>query len=155
MRGVTIKALAEDLAISKVALNNRIKSEGWQERLLRDGNKFLIPSDLENELRRIYADRAPRPREAPLHQAPQNEDVIALLREELQAKDEQIHNLTSLLDKMTDDNAQLHKMIREQNAITYKLIGGNTETAEAEAEPEQIIRAEKKSRVNFIRWLHR
>ena len=47
----TIKQLADELGISKQALNKRIDNLGCRNQMSKNGNQWLIPESLENTLK--------------------------------------------------------------------------------------------------------
>ena len=106
----TIKELSEELGVSKVAISNKIKSNGLKERMVKQGNTYYLDSELEAEVIGLFknsrkqnnetsADETPEQRP---NSEPQSDMVewlksqIEELNNQLKAKDRQIENLQAL-----------------------------------------------------------
>lgn len=144
MAMVTIKELSEQIGVSKVAISTKIKQRNLSDRLVKDGNRYLLDEELVKELTALFEKRESQktePTEKPcVFETPTDNDIIRLLEAELKSKDEQIAKLTEVIDKMTDESREYRKMIQQNNAIIFKLTGG-----EESQEEEPIILEDEKT----------
>lgn len=103
---LTVKDLASEIGVSKVAISKKIERLGLKDKLIKDGNRFVMPDDIADQIRASYqyrtaSDTAPCATDA--HQestAPGAEiyaDVIQVLKDQLAEKDKQIERLQVLL----------------------------------------------------------
>ena len=90
----TIKQLADEIGISKQALNKRIDKLGCRNQLSKNGNQWLIPESLENRLKSEFTDN----QQQPTKQQPVDILVDTLLKQ-LEEKDKQIETLMRTLDQ--------------------------------------------------------
>ncbi len=114
----TIKQLADELGISKQALNKRIDNLGCRNQLSKNGNCWLIPESLENTLKNSFQ----QPNRQPTNQQPVDILVDTLLKQ-LEAKDRQIESLSLALDQSQKLHAiaeQKLKAIEEKEPPTKK-----------------------------------
>lgn len=105
MQTITVKDLATELDISKVAVNKKIESLGMKGKLIKDGNRYLIPAEVADAVRTSYKYKTPRQTktEDTRADATRNEDpgiyadIIAVLKAQLEEKDKQIERMQLLL----------------------------------------------------------
>lgn len=132
----TIKEVADTLNLSKVAVTNKLKELQLYDQLITDGNRKLIPLEVEEELLNAYKHRARRQTTAEPKQerrtrnSTANDEIIAILREQLQAKDRLIENLT-------EQNAELTKAIRESHQLQLMLSGTVSTAEDVTTEPTE------------------
>ena len=115
---MTIRELADELQISKVALNNRIEELGLKAELIKQGNRYIIPGEVAEQLRESFRTR--RKTEPPKET---NSEVIQILNEQLKAKDEQIASLMRQLEQLQTQNSDFMKVIQQNNYILAGAIG--------------------------------
>lgn len=117
----TIKELSESIGISKVGLNKWIERNGYKDRLEKIGNKYIIPADIEQVIRAKFDHREPKRVEVEDHTTNDKNDItseiLALLREQLEAKDREIERLHKQVDDLQKINADMVKAVRELNTI--------------------------------------
>lgn len=128
---VTIKELSESIGVSKVGISKWIERNGYKERLEKDGNKFVIPADLEQVIRSNFAHRETKLIETSDNTSAKEsnltDEILALLREQLQAKDKEIERLHQQVDNLQKINADMVKAVRELNTIqAMQLTDGTT-----------------------------
>ena len=122
MDDLTVKQLAEELNVSKPYVMKRIERLGHRERLIKSGNRYLIPVFVADAVRESFSAPEPVPDTAPTNAA----DMIALLQAQLDIKDKQIERLQT-------ENAELVKAIQQTN---YLLAAAQTpDEPEPAAEP--------------------
>ena len=139
---VTIKQLADELKISKVAVSNRIDSLGLRSQLVKVGNKYTVPADVADQVRESF--RTNR-KTASTDNKP-NADVIEILSEQLKAKDEQIASLMKQLEQLQSQNGQLLQAVQQGNYLLANTLGV-TEQDPAD-EPIYATEAENTERSN-------
>lgn len=118
---VTIKELSESIGVSKVAITKWLERNGKKGYLEKVGNKYYIPDDIEASVRVYFADREPKKAEkrdsAPISENTLTEEIIALLREQLEAKDREIDRLQTQVENLQSINADMVKAVRELNTL--------------------------------------
>lgn len=143
----TIKQLADELNVSKVAITKWLEKNGYRESMEKVGNKFVLPDDIADEVVRAYTARRQPKKAEPINTAPEAEnaltsEIVALLREQLAEKDQMINRLQTQIENLQAVNADMTKAIRELNAIQYHQL------AEPEKPEEPIETAEKREDLN-------
>lgn len=137
----TIKELSESIGISKVGLNKWIERNGYKDRLEKIGNKYIIPADIEQVIRANFDRREPKRVEAEDHTVNDKTDItseiLALLREQLEAKDREIERLHKQVDDLQKINADMVKAVRELNTIQAMQLTDGTERSGREAVEDQ------------------
>lgn len=126
---VTIKQLADEIGVSKPYITKRIDALGYKDRLIRQGNKFVVPTFVADAVRESF--------QKPGETAEQPNDLIAFLQSQIEMKDRQI-------ERLQDENAELVKTIQQSN---YLLMTANADDAAdvqatVDEEPQPV---EKKS----------
>lgn len=132
---ITVRELAEELGISKTAVHKRIDQQGLRDKLKREGNKILIPDAVADQIRLVSkpAEKAEETISA---------DIIQVLREQLEQKDEQIRALQ-------EENKELIKVVQQNN----HLLMANTMTQEQPIEAESADPEPKEEKKGFFRRL--
>ena len=142
---ITIKELSESIGISKVGLNKWIERNGYKNRLEKVGNKYVIPADLERSIRSYFDRRDTKPAEVEDHTVNAEKEItselLALLREQLEAKDREIERLHTQVENLQAINADMTKAIRELNTIqAMQLTDGSERTPSEPRESESEVR---------------
>jgi len=146
----TIKELSESLGISKVGLLKWIERHGYKDRLEKDGNKYVVPADVEQVIRANF-DRREQKREKPINNTVKAEsditsEILALLREQLEAKDREIERLHNQVENLQAINADVVKALREANTLqAMQLTDGSEQVKEERHENGTEIAREKPS----------
>lgn len=117
---MTIRELADELHISKVALNNRIEELELKGELIKQGNRYIIPGEVAEQLRESF-----RTRRKTEPAKDNNSEVIQILNEQLKAKDEQIASLMRQLEQLQSQNSDFMKVIQQNNYLLAGAIGNN------------------------------
>lgn len=94
----TIRELSLELGISKTYLIKIIRQHGLQSDLKKDGNKFLVPETVENEVKSAFKEKK-RNTESSTEYANRLQSEVDYLRLELTNKNEEIRTLHKLLDQ--------------------------------------------------------
>lgn len=138
----TIKELSESIGISKVGLNKWIERNGYKDQLEKVGNKYVIPDGLERDIRLYFDRRDTKPAKVEEQTANEKKDIteeiLSLLREQLESKDREIERLHQQVDDLQKVNTDLVKAVRELNTISYKAMlteGTPNELREDEESP--------------------
>jgi len=103
---MTISELAHELGISKPGLTKKIKSKGWFDRLERDGNKYVVPDDLAEDIRQLFENHS----KTNTNESATDANQLAFLMEQIRIKDEQIAKLQDTLER----EQQLHAADKKQ-----------------------------------------
>ena len=119
----TIKDLAEELGVSKVAVLKKTEKLNIKKDLIRNGNKLLIPENLENVLRVAFnkdiENSDSKEREKIDKEREKSEtitqSVILMLQKELDEKNKQIESLQSIIDQ-----EQKLRIIAEQRLVAIE-----------------------------------
>lgn len=106
---MTIKALAEELGVSKTAITKTIDKLGLRDRLQKEGNKYIVPDYAADQVRLYFSGdldsepRANHEKEGKPAGDPDRDMIIELLRAEIEQKNQQI--------------AELHLILQQQNHL--------------------------------------
>lgn len=142
MEYVTVRQLAEELGLSKVAVNNRIDKLDLRSQLIKSGNRHLIPEETAEAIRESF--RVNRKTEPPAQDT--QSAVIDILSEQLRQKDKQIESLMAQLEMLQSQNTDLLKSVREHSYLLLQANGIQTENNESVADPEEAERTESEER---------
>lgn len=129
---ITVRALADEIGVSKVAVNKKIETLGIKSELVKDGNRYLLTDEVADKVRDAFKYRTTEKTAEKTASNKQTEtpggdpgtyaDIIQVLREQLAEKDKQI--------------AELHTLLAQQNQLM--LTDGSTRsqgtTQEVQAE---------------------
>ena len=124
-----------------------------------DGNKYIVPADVEQVIRANFDRREPKPQKVVQNNADADKDItseiLALLREQLETKDREIERLHKQVDDLQKINADMVKAVRELNTIqAMQLTDGsertpeerpNQERTESEVREQSTVEPRKKS----------
>lgn len=111
--GKSIKQLADELGISKQALNKRIDKLGCRNQLLKNGNQWLIPESIENAIKEAFSTT----NQTTTKEQSVDKMVDTILKQleekdrQIKEKDEQIKKLQQLLDQEQQLCAANHQKI--------------------------------------------
>lgn len=132
-RTMTIKELAEELSVSKPAINNKLIDLGLKDRLIKQGNKYVIPGEVADQVRQAFTKQKPKP-------ADDNETSAELC----QALREQIEQLTETIRILNNQLEEKDKQIERAQTITFQLTAGNPGNTQRDLhEVEDVIVSEK------------
>ena len=129
---ITVRALADEIGVSKVAVNKKIETLGIKSELVKDGNRYLLTDEVADKVRDAFKYRttekttektaSDKQTKTPGGDPGTYADIIQVLREQLAEKDKQI--------------AELHTLLAQQNQLM--LTDGSTRsqgtTQEVQAE---------------------
>lgn len=145
----TIRELSESIGISKVGLNKWIERNGYKDHLEKVGNKYVIPADLEQVIRSYFDRRDTKPAEVEEHTVSEKKDItdeiLSLLREQLETKDREIERLHKQVDDLQKINADMVKAVRELNTIQAMQLtdGSGREAVEDHTTSETRVKEER------------
>ena len=146
---ITIRELAADVGTSKVAITKLLERTDKKKYLEKVGNKYYVPSDIEAFVRSYFSDREPKKAEkdnsAPIGENTLTEEIIALLRDQLDAKDREIARLQEQVDNLI-------KALREANTLHHQAMQQLAEPVENEepiekGEDAEAVTEEPKKRL--------
>ena len=154
---ITIRELSESTGVSKVAISKWIEKQGYKDQLQKVGNKFMIPADVEQAVRAKFALREPKPKEADRQTETQDNavtsEIIALLRDQLEAKDREIDRLHSQIEKLQAINADTVKALRESNTLQVMQLRDGVDHADPEQEEPARTASEQRGLIVRLRRL--
>lgn len=142
----TIKELSESIGISKVGLTKWLERNGYKDRLQKIGNKYVIPADVEQVVRSYFDRRDTKPQKVVQNTIDADKDItneiLALLREQLEVKDREIERLHQQVDDLQKINADMTKAVRELNTIQAMLLtdGSGRVAVEDQEQSESEVR---------------
>ena len=166
----TIKELAEELGVSKTAINKKVSDENRKLWFSKIGNKFVINEtgqkalksmffhDNENSNQQLVGETTTPETHTNANQVPELE-VLSLLEQQLnqkdmqlQEKDEQIKQMQKLLDHQQQLTLQANQQIeklQEQLQLTYTEESSENKSTTLSEETESI---EKQSKTEKKWW---
>lgn len=120
----TIKELASEIGISKVAVAKKIDSLGLRGSLIRDGNMYLIPDEICDQVRQSYAHKqsGSKPGRTASKDEP-SKDVVQVLAEQLAEKDKQIERLMLQVESLQNQQAELIKSVQQTQFLLADSMG--------------------------------
>ncbi len=167
----TIKELAEELGVSKTAINKKVSDENRKLWFSKIGNKFVINetgqkaiksmffNENENSNQQLVGEKTKTENHKNANQVPELE-VLSLLEQQLnqkdmqlQEKDEQIKQMQKLLDQQQQLTLQANQQIeklQEQLQLTYTEESSENKSTTLSEETESI---EKQSKTEK-KWWH-
>ncbi|XIK87151.1 DUF536 domain-containing protein (plasmid) [Enterococcus faecium] len=166
----TIKELAEELGVSKTAINKKVSDENRKLWFSKTGNKFVINetgqkaiksmffNENENSNQQLVGEKTKTETHKNANQVPELE-VLSLLEQQLnqkdmqlQEKDEQIKQMQKLLDQQQQLTLQANQQIeklQEQLQLTYTEESSENKSTTLSEETESI---EKQSKTEKKWW---
>ncbi|HCD3916283.1 TPA: DUF536 domain-containing protein [Enterococcus faecium] len=166
----TIKELAEELGVSKTAINKKVSDENRKLWFSKIGNKFVINetgqkaiksmffNENENSNQQLVGEKTKTETHKNANQVPELE-VLSLLEQQLnqkdmqlQEKDEQIKQMQKLLDHQQQLTLQANQQIeklQEQLQLTYAEESSENKSTTLSEETESI---EKQSKTEKKWW---
>lgn len=166
----TIKELAEELGVSKTAINKKVSDENRKLWFSKIGNKFVINetgqkaiksmffNENENSSQQLVGEKTKTENHKNANQVPELE-VLSLLEQQLnqkdmqlQEKDEQIKQMQKLLDQQQQLTLQANQQIeklQEQLQLTYTEESSENKSTTLSEETESI---EKQSKTEKKWW---
>ncbi|HCC4703037.1 TPA: DUF536 domain-containing protein [Enterococcus faecium] len=164
----TIKELAEELGVSKTAINKKVSDENRKLWFSKIGNKFVINETgqkaiksmffNENSNQQLVGEKTKTENHKNANQVPELE-VLSLLEQQLnqkdmqlQEKDEQIKQMQKLLDQQQQLTLQANQQIeklQEQLQLTYTEESSENKSTTLSEETESI---EKQSKTEKKWW---
>lgn len=136
----TIKELAEELGVSKTAINKKVSDENRKLWFSKIGNKFVINETGQKAIKSMFFNENENSNQQPVGEKTKTEnhknanqvpelEVLSLLEQQLnqkdmqlQEKDEQIKQMQKLLDQQQQLTLQANQQIeklQEQLQLTY------------------------------------
>ena len=166
----TIKELAEELGVSKTAINKKVSDDNRKLWFSKIGNKFVINetgqkaiksmffNENENSNQQLVGEKTKTENHKNANQVPELE-VLSLLEQQLnqkdmqlQEKDEQIKQMQKLLDHQQQLTLQANQQIeklQEQLQLTYTEESSENKSTTLSEETESI---EKQSKTEKKWW---
>lgn len=128
---MTIKELAEELQVSKTAINNRLIDLDLKGRCTKQGNKIVLPADVVEEIRQSFNKTTGKPAGNPGI----DEDVIQLLYAQIEQLNEHIRTLNKQLEVKD-------LQIERAQAVQYRLTADHNPTEPHEVDAVQVEETE-------------
>lgn len=121
----TIKQLADELGVSKTAVNKKIDNLGLRNQLSKNGNKWFVPETVEKSIKESFSDNQKK-KQVSETESETVSVLVATFQKQLEAKDQQIDRLQTLLDQ-----EQKLRMVTEQKLLALQ------EPTEPDPEPKK------------------
>ena len=113
----TIKELSEELGVSKVAIVKKTERLNIKNKLVRDGNRLLVPEELESTIRKAF-NKPPTDNQTDNTQKETDnitQTLIGMLQKELEEKNKQIESLQTIINQ-----EQSLRLITEQKLLALE-----------------------------------
>lgn len=128
---ISVKALAEELGVSKPTLFKRIDKLDLRSDLQKQGKSLMIPEEVAEKLRASFRANQ-KEAEKPIPPAEESGELtgalIELLKAELKSKEERIKYLEKEVSELQEDN-------RRYMAMNTQLLLSGSATPESQSEP--------------------
>jgi len=115
---MTIKELAEELNVSKTAINKKVDEKFKEKHFIKIGNQFAINVSGQNAIRSMFKVEEPTAKRKPEREPVS--DLVCVLKEslerteeQLKIKDSQIEGLQKLLDQQQVLTLQANQKIEQ------------------------------------------
>ena len=132
MELISVKALSEELGISKPTLFKRIDKLGLRSDLQKQGKALMIPEEVADKLRASFRANQ-KEAEKPIPPAEESGELtgalIELLKAELKSKEERIKYLEKEVSELQEDNRRYMAM------STQLLLSSGSSANESQSEP--------------------
>ena len=138
---ITVRALADEIGVSKVAVNKKIETLGIKSELVKDGNRYLLTDEVADKVRDAFKYRttekttektaSDKQTKTPGGDPGTYADIIQVLREQLAEKDKQI--------------AELHTLLAQQNQLMLTDGSNRSQGTTQEVQAETIDQEDRKS----------
>ncbi len=147
---ISVKALSEELGVSKPTLFKRIDALELRSELQKQGRALMIPAETADKLRASF--RAVQKEEQKATQpAEESEEltsaIIELLKEQLKSKDDLINRLQNQIESLQEDNRryiyQNTQLLLSPGSMTP---ASQTEPVEADFTETEAERSENEAR---------
>lgn len=127
----TIKELAEEIGVSKVAVQKKMERLNIKNKMVRDGNRLLIPEELEYTIKSSFNKYTTDNKTESDNKQTDNmtETFIAILQKELEEKNKQIERLQNIINQ-----EQQLRMVTEQKLLALE---DKEKTENTDKEPKQ------------------
>lgn len=145
---LTVKQLADDIGVSKVAVNKKIENLGLKSALIKDGNRYLIGDDVADQVRHSFRRRQEQTttnarKDEKTHSENGTEsnkpgaydDVVKALTDQLAV-------LTKQLEEKDRQIERLHTLMAQQNQL-YLTDGRTGSTQEVDAVDAETVNQEE------------
>jgi len=142
----TIKELADELGVSKTAINKKVSENQKRKHFSKNGNKFLIDDEGQRLIKSMFLDSDENYRQPESENLTQTEvfevsDLVSVLKDrvsvtekQLDEKDKQIASMQKLLDQQQVLTLQANKKIAELET-TLTDYDSRKEENQSESEP--------------------
>lgn len=159
---LTIKDLAEEIGVSKVAINKKVEHLGIKDQLTKAGNRYLLSDEQADLIRGAFKYRTemdtPTTDQGDTKQDEMTTEallkVIDTLTEQLAEKDKQLNRLYDLLSERERSFQQSHYLLADKGGI---LPGDNpsqeVESVSIEDDTDQEPTTEQVENKSFFGWL--
>lgn len=150
---VTIKELSAELQISKTSVSNLLCDLDLKDKLIKDGNRNLIPDDVADKVRQAFNAKK---KSTPASNV--SADVIEILSDQLKEKDRQIDMLMRQIEQLQAQNGSLLQTVQQGNYLLANTLGVADPKEKEPAGPEkdeQSTEPETKSTGFFRRWFRK
>lgn len=113
----TIKELSEDIGVSKVAIQKKIERLNIKNKMIRDGNRWLVPDELENTIKLAFNKYDTDNQTSKNQEQTSNitETLVMMLQKELEEKNKQIEKLQTIINQ-----EQQLRMVTEQKLLALE-----------------------------------
>lgn len=144
---LTVKQLADEIGVSKVAVNKKIEALGLKSKLTQDGNRYLIGDDVADQVRQAFKYRTEQSTtNATKDEKTHGENGTAsnkpgVYDDVIQALTDQLAVLTEQLKEKDKQIERLHTLMAQQNQL-YLTDGRNGSQQEVNVEAETVSQGE-------------
>ena len=147
MECISVKALAEELGVSKPTLFSRIDKLNLRSELQKQGRALMIPYEVAEKLRASFQGTQKEERKT-TQPAEESEEltsaIIELLKEELKSKNEIINRLQNQIENLQEDNRRY--IYQNTQLLLSSGSGAEAEPVEAEFTEAEAERTENEPR---------
>ena len=133
----TIKQIADEVGVSKTAVQKKIANLGLQKKLVKNGNKFLIDENTAKQVISAFKENNVNKNNNNEFANQNNNEllkVIEILQTELESKNRQIEDLTKALEHTTE-SLQASQALHA-GTMQKQLSEGSIEQAEQQEQKE-------------------
>lgn len=148
----SIKQLADEIGVSKTAINKRIDKLGCRNQLSKIANQWFIPEDIVNTIIDSYStDNQSATNQQPIGNQVSDE-VVALIKQ-LEVKDKQLEAKDKQLEAKDKQIEAMAKQIETISKVTEQaqyLVAMNSRMLEALEDKQQKVVDEEPKKKRFL-----
>lgn len=118
----SIKELSIELSVSKTAIDKKLVSLSLKDKLVKDGNRFVIPEEVEKALKSAFGYKENKANNNQVG----NDEIIKNLQNQIDNLNKQIEKQNDTISGLLESNLQLTESINQLTKTHQVLLANQT-----------------------------